>query len=170
MPFGFAWTDQPQPQLERSSMQYWWATRANWKPEAWILDFGVWLDGVLVGTQGLKGENFQVMRTVGTGSWLGLAHQRQGIGTAMRSAVLSFAFDHLGARIATSSAFRDNVSSQGVSRALGYVENGIEWMAPRGVPREMVRYLMTAEMWRSRERALVSVSGLDECRAMFGIE
>src|SRR4051812_32456475 len=35
MPFGFAWTDQPSPQFERSFMQYHWSTRANWSPGKW---------------------------------------------------------------------------------------------------------------------------------------
>src|SRR5450759_3379652 len=45
MPFGFAWTDQPSPRLERSFMQYHWSRRAAWKPEEWTLDLGVWADG-----------------------------------------------------------------------------------------------------------------------------
>lgn len=170
MPFGIAWTDQPRPQRERSSMQYWWSTRANWKPEAWTLDFGVWQDGLLVGTQGLRADNFRVMREIGTGSWLGRAYQGQGIGKQMRAAVLAFAFDHLGAQRATSEAFNDNFASLGVSRALGYVDNGKQWLAPRGVAREETRFLMTVEQWRSRERPAVSVSGMDACREMFGID
>lgn len=170
MPFGFAWTDQPSPRLERSFMQYHWSTRAEWKPEAWTLDLAVWADGRLVGTQGMRGENFAVLRRVGTGSWLGEAHQGQGIGKEMRSAVLAFAFNHLGARWATSSAFLDNRSSSGVSRSLGYIDDGHEWMAPRGVAREMTRFLMTAEMWRSRERPPIEVGGLEACRDMFGLD
>ena len=170
MPFGIAWTDQPSPQFERGFLQYHWSTRASWKPEAWTLDFAAWADGVLVGTQGLRGESFRVMREVGTGSWLGRQHQGQGIGKQMRSAVLAFAFDHLGAEWATSSAFLDNTSSLGVSRSLGYVENGTERLAPRGVARDMTRFLMTREQWRSRERPSVSVTGLDACREMFGID
>ncbi len=169
MPFGLAWTDQPRPQRERSSMQYWWSTRANWKPEEWVIDFGVWSDGVLVGTQGVRGDNFPVMKTIGTGSWLGRAYQGKGIGKAMRSAVLSFAFDHLGAERATSSAFLDNVTSSGVSRSLGYVDDGSEWLAPRGVPRQMTRFLMNRDAWHSRERPPISVEGLEACRELFGI-
>jgi RimJ/RimL family protein N-acetyltransferase len=169
MPFGIPWTDAPSPELERSFMQYHWGTRARWSKEEWTLDLGVWLDGRLIGSQGLRGSRFSTMRLIGTGSWLGRAHQRQGIGKQMRSAVLSFAFDCLGAEWATSSAFLDNHASAGVSRALGYRENGIERLAPRGVPREMTRYVMTREMWQSRERPQISVSGFEACRDMFGI-
>jgi hypothetical protein len=30
-------------------------------------------------------------------------------------------------------------------------------------------FLMTREMWHSRERQAIEVAGLDECRDMFGI-
>jgi RimJ/RimL family protein N-acetyltransferase len=169
MPFGFAWTDQPSPRLERSFMQYHWSRRAAWKPDAWTLDLGVWADGQLVGTQGMRGENFAVLRRVGTGSWLGRAHQGQGIGKEMRSALLAFAFDHLGAERATSKAFVDNPSSIGVSRSLGYADDGSQWAAPRGAAREQIRFLMTREMWDSRERPPIEVSGLEACRDMFGL-
>jgi RimJ/RimL family protein N-acetyltransferase len=168
MPFGIAWTDQPSPQFERSFMQYHWGNRAHWTAESWVLDMGVWADGTLVGTQGMNADRFAVLHTVGTGSWLGRAYQGQGIGKQMRSAVLAFAFDHLGAEWATSGAFLDNLTSIGVSRALGYVENGRGRLAPRGVAREMVRLLMTAEQWRSRQRPPVRVEGLAGCRDMFG--
>jgi len=169
MPFGVAWTDQLSPQLERSFMQYHWSTRAGWKPDSWTLDLGVWADGALVGTQGLRGEQFSTLRTVGTGSWLGREFQGRGMGKEMRAATLAFAFDHLGAEWATSSAFLDNVTSIGVSRSLGYAENGLERLAPRGVPRDMIRFLMTVEQWRSHERPPISVAGFEGCRDMFGI-
>ena len=50
----------------------------------------------------------------------------------MRAAVLGFAFDGLGAQVAETSAFLDNAASNGVSRALGYEENGFGSLAPRG--------------------------------------
>jgi phytoene dehydrogenase-like protein len=109
-------------------------------------------DGRLAGTQGLRGEKFPVLRTVGTGSWLGREFQVQGFGKEMRSAALSFAFDYLGADWATTSAFIDNASSAGVSRALGYVEDGHDRLAPRGEARDLQRYLMTRDNWYSRER------------------
>ena len=135
MPFGFAWTDQPSPQFERSFMQYHWSTRANWSPGKWVLDLGVWLDGQLLGTQGIDAENFAVLRTVSTGSWLSREFQGQGVGREMRQAVLGFAFDHLGAVWAKSGSFRDNPASAAVSRAVGYEEDGMEVLAPRGEPR-----------------------------------
>ena len=169
MPFGYAWTDKPSPQFERDYMQYHWRTRAEWKPDDWTLDLAVWVDGELVGTQGLRGENFPVMKRVGTGSWLGRRFQGKKIGLEMRSAALSFAFDFLGADRATSEAFMDNAASIGVSRSLGYVDNGYRWMAPRGVPRQEQMFLMTRDAWHSRERPPISVEGFDACRDLFGI-
>ena len=86
----------------------------------------------------------------------------------MRSAVLAFAFDALGARAATSSAFLDNTASNAVSRSLGYAEDGRGALAPGGVSRETQRFRMTADAWRSRPRAAVEIEGLDACRDMFG--
>jgi RimJ/RimL family protein N-acetyltransferase len=54
----------------------------------------------------------------------------------MRAAVLTFAFDHLGARIARSGADAGNAQSLGVSRKLGYRVVGSRTFAPRGTPAE----------------------------------
>ena len=169
MPFGFAWTDQPSPFFERSFMQYHWSTRATWSPESWNLDLGVWFEGRLVGNQSIGAKQFAILRSVDTGSWLAREFQGQGIGKEMRSAVLGFAFDHLGAEWATSGAFTDNPASAAVSRSLGYDENGVDRLAPRGEARELVRYRMTVDQWRSRERPQVEVAGLEHCYDMFGL-
>jgi RimJ/RimL family protein N-acetyltransferase len=168
MPFGFAWTDQPSPQFERSFMQYHWSTRANWSPGKWSLDLGVWSEGQLLGTQGIDAENFAVLRTVSTGSWLARQFQGQGIGKEMRQAVLGFAFDHLGAVWAKSGSFRGNESSARVSQSVGYFEDGMEVLAPRGEPQELRRWRMHVDQWRSRERPRIEVAGLERCWDMFG--
>jgi RimJ/RimL family protein N-acetyltransferase len=170
MPFGFAWTDQPSPLFERSFMQYHWSTRATWAADNWNLDLGVWLEGRLVGTQSIGAKQFNVLRSVSTGSWLVQEVQGQGIGKEMRSAVLGFAFDHLGAWWAVSGSFVDNPASAAVSRALGYEEDGIEVLAPRGEARELIRWRMTADQWHARERPHVEVGGLEHCWDMFGAE
>ena len=122
-----------------------------------------------IGAQTISGEDFPLHRIVDTGSWLGRAYQGRGFGKEMRSAVLAFAFDGLGAQFATSSAFLDNAASNAVSRSLGYEENGRGSLAPRGVARETQLFRMSAEGWRSRERPPVEIEGLDACRDMFGI-
>ena len=47
-------------------------------------------DGVVVGTQGIGGRDFAVLREVHTGSWLGRRYQGQGIGTQMRQQCCSW--------------------------------------------------------------------------------
>ena len=169
MPFGLAWTDVKGPAFDRSFLQHHWGWRGRWRPEEWWLNLMVEWQGKPIGAQTISGEDFAVHRTVDSGSWLGLAYQGRGLGKEMRSAVLSFAFDGLGARVATSSAFLDNAASNAVSRSLGYKDDGRGSLAPRGVARETQRFRMTAEMWRSRPRAPVEIEGLDGCREMFGI-
>jgi RimJ/RimL family protein N-acetyltransferase len=169
MPFGLAWTDVKGPAFDRSFLQHQWGWRGRWRPEKWWLNLMVEWEGRPIGAQTISGDDFAIHRTVDSGSWLGLAYQGRGFGKEMRSAVLSFAFDGLGARVATSSAFLDNVASNAVSRSLGYAEDGRGSLAPRGVARETQRFRMTEEMWRSRPRPPVEIEGLDGCREMFGI-
>lgn len=167
MPFSQPWTDQASPRLERGLLQWHWRIRAGFRPEDWWLDLAVIAGGRIVGVQGLTARAFPVMRTVATGSWLGRAHQGQGIGTEMREAVLHLAFEVLGAELATSSAFADNEASERVSRRLGYRENGIGREAPRGVVREVRHFLLDREGWASRARAPVTVEGLAPCWPLF---
>ena len=169
MPFGVAWTDAAGMDFDRGFLQHHWKWRASWRPEEWSLNLMVDWEGRPVGAQTISGEDFAIHRVVDSGSWLGLEFQGRGFGKEMRSAVLSFAFDGLGARAATSSAFLDNAASNAVSRSLGYAEDGRGALAPRGVSRETQRFRMTDELWRSRPRPPVEIEGLDACREMFGI-
>ena len=170
MPFGIGWTDAPSPAFERGFMQHYWGQRASWTPESWEMNLMVLLDGRPIGAQSIHAKRFAVYRTVDTGSWLGRAWQGRGLGTEMREAVLGFAFDGLGAHYAESGAFVDNGPSNGVSRALGYEENGRMLMAPRGEPRDGIRWRMSADIWRSRPRSSIAIEGLDACRDLFGAE
>ena len=167
MPFGVAWSTIPSPAFERGFMQHHWEKRGSWTPADWFLNLLVEHDGEPIGSQSIHGKDFAVMRTVDTGSWLGREFQGRGFGTEMRAAVLGFAFDGLGARVAETNAFLDNAASNGVSRALGYEENGRGFLAPEGVARETQRFRMTVEGWRSRPRPPLTIEGLDINRAMF---
>jgi len=71
----------------------------------------VFLDGEPIGAQGVSLDGDRAV----TGSWLGLAHQGKGYETEMRAAVLTYAFDHLGARVARSGRLERNAQSNGVS-------------------------------------------------------
>ena len=169
MPFGIAWTDLPSPDRERASYQWWMRARASWSVDDWFLTLGVWEDGRPAGFQDLRARNFRILRTVGTGSWLGRSFQGRGIGKLMRQAVLVLAFDHLGAEVAESGAFIDNPASNRVSLGIGYEPNGLTRSAPRGVPREQQLFRMTLAGWRARHRPEVIVEGLGECLDMFGL-
>ncbi len=169
MPFGIAWTRQPSPALERGFAQYHWSRRASWTPEDWGLELMVALDGEPIGVQALFGRRFAIHRLVHTGSWLGQAWQGRGHGKTMRTAVLALAFDGLGAQVAESQAFFDNARSAGVSRSLGYVENGIGRIAPEDVSRDTQRFRLTLEGWRSRPHPAVEVEGLGPCLELFGV-
>ena len=92
--------------LGRGILQYFWSERAALAPERWSVHFLVRLDGRVIGTQKLGARDFAITREVDTGSWIGLRHQGQGIGTEMRAAVVLFAFDHLGALTARSVGVR----------------------------------------------------------------
>jgi RimJ/RimL family protein N-acetyltransferase len=169
MPFGVAWTDATGAAFDRGFLQHHWAARGSWSVEDWRLNLMVEADSRAIGSQSVWGREFPVHRTVDTGSWLGRGYQGRGLGKEMRTAVLAFAFDGLGARAATSSAFLDNAASNAVSRSLGYAEDGRGALAPRGVSRETQRFRITEELWRSRPRPRVEIEGLDACRELFGM-
>jgi RimJ/RimL family protein N-acetyltransferase len=168
MPFDVAWSTLPSPAFERSFVQHHWLQRASWTSDHWSLNLLVEYEGDAIGSQTIRGNRFAVMRTVDTGSWLGRDFQGRGFGKEMRAAVLGFAFDGLGAEVAETSAFLDNGPSNGVSRALGYEENGLGSLAPEGVARATQKFRMTAEGWRSRPRPGLEIEGLDGIRDLFG--
>jgi len=170
MPFAVPWSTLPSPAFETGFVQYHWLCRATWTPASWTLNLAVELDGELVGSQGIEAHDFAIVRTVSTGSWLGRAFQRRGIGTEMRAAVLGLAFDHLRAEIALTEANVGNAGSNGVSLALGYEPNGLGRLAPGGRVNDTVRYRMTRETWADRPRPPITVEGLERCRGLFGIE
>ena len=168
-PFGFPWTDASPPDRARSTLFYHWAQRAAWQPANWSLNLVVVHEGAVVGTQGMSAADFAILREVGTGSWLGQAHQGRGIGTEMRAAVLNLAFAGLGALYATSSAFADNPASRRVSRKLGYIDDGIERQVRRGQAATLIRLRLDRETWQSTPAVPVEIYGLEPCLGMFGL-
>jgi RimJ/RimL family protein N-acetyltransferase len=168
MPFAVPWTREPSPRLERGFLQFHWRMRSALTPESWSLPFACFVGGTAVGTQDIGADEFAIRRHVSTGSWLGAAHQRQGIGTEMRAAVLHLAFDGLGAESAESSASEDNPASIGVSRALGYGDDGCEVHAIEGRRRRMRRFVLERERWLESRRDDIRIEGLDACRELLG--
>jgi RimJ/RimL family protein N-acetyltransferase len=174
-PFSVAWTDVEPVARARAVLQYHWSCLGSWRPDKWELNLVVVVDGAVVGTQGLSATDFGLLREVGTGSWLGREHQGQGIGTAMRAAALALVFAGLGAEFAVSSAFTDNAASLGVSRKLGYLDDGTERQVIRGRPGELRRLRLDRAGWHALKAAAASVAGevviegLEPCLPMFGL-
>jgi RimJ/RimL family protein N-acetyltransferase len=134
-----------------------------------MLELAVIRDGVVVGTQGVGGRDFAVLREVHTGSWLGRRYQGQGIGTQMRAAVLALAFEGLGAHWAVSAAFEDNPVSLGVSRKLGYRDDGIDWHLVRSRPALTHRLRLGRADWQAAHTVPVQIHGLPPCLPFFGL-
>ena len=123
--------DRRVPEFERGFLSHHWEARASWSIDDWRLNLMVEADGRPIGSQSAWGHAFPVHRTVDTGSWLGREFQGRGLGKEMRSAVLSFVFDGLGAGFAESSAFLDNAASNAVSRASATRRTAAERSRPK---------------------------------------
>ncbi len=168
-PFAVPWTDASPAERARGTLQYQWRQWGLWAPDQWALELAVVRDGVVVGIQSMSAANFALLREVSTGSWLGIEHQGQGIGTEMRAAILHLAFEGLGAGYALSGAFSDNPASLAVSRKLGYAEDGVERVVRRGKPAVTLRLRLDRASWRAGARLPVTIHSLEPCRAMFGL-
>jgi RimJ/RimL family protein N-acetyltransferase len=128
-----------------------------------MLELAVVRDGVVAGSQGVGGRHFTVLREVHTGSWLGRRHQGQGIGTQMP------AVQGLAAQWAVSAAFEDNPASLGVSRKLGYRDDGFEWHLVRGRPAQTRRLRLDRAGWQATRDDPSSNSRLPPCLPSFGV-
>lgn len=125
MPFAMPWSSKPSPELERQALQFHWRCRVETAVDKWTINFAVIVDGEVVGTSGLMTDGeFSKLRQFETGSWLGREHQGKGIGTEMRVATLQLGFIGFGAEWAVTGAWHDNAASLGVTRKLGYTEQG----------------------------------------------
>jgi RimJ/RimL family protein N-acetyltransferase len=87
----------------------------------------------------------------------------------MRAAVLALAFDGLAAQCAVSAAFEDNPASLGVSRKLGYRDDGIEWHLVRGRPALTRRLRLDRAGWQATRSIPVHIHGLPPCLPLFGL-
>ena len=153
--------------------QDYWRAMGTWTVDAWRLNFGVWRGDTLLGTQELEGNDFARLRTVDTASFLVPAARGAGLGKQMRRAVLALAFGPLRAEYAITSAWHDNHASLGVSRSLGYVDNGVErHRREGGVDRvdDMVHLRLTRDAWLASGLAEgITVDFPDSCRPYFGL-
>jgi RimJ/RimL family protein N-acetyltransferase len=170
MPFGIAWSDVESPLLERNTVQYYWRCRAETSATHFDLSLAVLADDEVVGVTGLTANDFPIMRQFETGSWLGRAFHGRGLGKELRRATLHLGFVGLGATMATTSAFADNGASLGVTRSLGYAENGHGRHLRRGQIGDMLRFDMTVEHWQQHvRRDDITIDGIEACLPLLGL-
>jgi RimJ/RimL family protein N-acetyltransferase len=167
MPFFVPWTDREPSQRAREAAQWFWSKRAEWSPDKWTFTAAAFADGHVIGMQDVEAEHFRAVRSVETGSWIGLAHQGQGLGREMREAVLHLAFEGLGALEALSGAFEDNAASLATSRSIGYEENGEARGPRRDGSGRTIRLRLGREGWERRRRDDIEILGLEGCLDMF---
>jgi RimJ/RimL family protein N-acetyltransferase len=170
MPFYVPWTQAPPGELARNTAAYHWRMRAEFSLDKWSLELGAWYDGMLVGTQGFHTRSYLVTRTGESGSWLGMAHQGQGIGTLMRQVLCAFLFDHLDAAEVTSAAFLDNPASLAVSRKVGYRPSGVQRLERRPGELALNQGLVLAPDDLVRAPYPLTVEGLAPFRRSVGLD
>jgi RimJ/RimL family protein N-acetyltransferase len=169
MPFFVPWSIAPAEDMPRNMAQFHWGQRASFSVEKWAMDLAVFYDGQLVGSQGFGTRDFLITRTGETGSWLGREFHGRGIGTAMRKVICAFIFDHLDAKLITSSAYTDNPASLGVSRKCGYRENGVSMRNRMGKPATLQLLILEPGNLTRYEHEL-TVEGLPEFRRSIGLD
>jgi RimJ/RimL family protein N-acetyltransferase len=170
MPFSMPWTRGSPDEVRRRVLQWHWTQRGRWTPSSWNWNPVVVADGVLVGTQSLFADDFALLRTVETGSWLGRSFQGRGIGLEMRRAVLHLAFAGLGASRAETGAFEDNAASLAVTRRVGYRTNGDRILAVEGRRRRMLAFTLDRSAWSALAPDDVEIEGLHPCLSLFGAD
>lgn len=160
--------DDPDVRV-RKWLQGIWRGRGSVTSDFWRLHFVVIVDGHAVGMQDLIGDRFSTYGTVVSFSWLSSDLRGRRLGKEMREAVLHLAFDGLGAKEAGTEAFLDNPGSNGVSRSVGYAENGVAWATRRGEPGLMQRWRLTRSDWLSTRRSDIELHGVPECQEFLGL-
>ncbi len=169
MPFYTPWTRGSALDRARSVLRWNWKCWGEWDPAKWSWGAVTVVDGVVAGTQGMEATDYGICRTVETGSWLGRAHKSQGSGKEMRPAIPHLAFAGRDAETAMTGAFTDNAASLGVTRALGYRENGWKYhsVEDRGV-RELV-FTMDRPTWEPTRGSDITLEGVAAARPLFGL-
>ena len=68
-----------------------------------------------------------------------------------------------------SGALDDNLASLGVSRALGYREDGEEMRAREGKGARLIRMRLSREGWAEARRDDIKLENLEPCLELFGV-
>jgi RimJ/RimL family protein N-acetyltransferase len=168
-PFLTPWTEGSYEDRARAVLRGHWNGLASWQITAWQLGLGVFHADEPIGMVNLRARDFPVVREVTTSAWLGIEHQRKGYGTEARAGLLTLAFDHLDANAALTEVFQDNHASQGVSRKLGYEQDGISVDARGSEAVISDRLRLTLQNWTAQQRLRVTVDGMPACRTIFGL-
>lgn len=125
-PFISPWNENSPEDMAKNSLSWVWSRRSSIGADKWYLMLGVFRkdddggEGALIGVQDVSAENYRLLRTVSSGSWMRRDQQGTGLGKEMRAAMLIWAFDHFDAEYAESAAFEWNEPSNRVSKSLGY--------------------------------------------------
>jgi RimJ/RimL family protein N-acetyltransferase len=170
MPFTVPWTDTPPEDFVRQFVTHHWGARSRFTRQNWSLDFAVYHEDSLVGTQSINTSSYLVTKTGETGSWLGMPFQGRGIGTQMRQAICALMFDHLDAAEVTSGAFLDNPASLAVSRKVGYQPNGRLRQERRPGDLGVLQQLVLLPENFVRPAEAVHVEGIPAFRAFVGLD
>ena len=164
------WASGPPAERARNVLQnHWWA-RGDWTRDDWRLLLAVFLGDQVIGQQNLSARDFRFTSEARTGFWLGERFQGHGYGTQMRAAALSLAFDGLGARRVTSTAFASNTASRVVSRKFGYRPNGVHRVPVEGgYAVDAHEEVLERADWHAHAAGLVriKITGLSDCLSCF---
>jgi RimJ/RimL family protein N-acetyltransferase len=172
-PFSWPWTRGTGEDVKRNVLAHQWKNRGRFAADDWVLSLAVFRSGEVVGEQQISAKDFPVTRSGYTGSWLGLRHHGQGIGTRMRLMALYLSFEGLDAAEMISEAYDDNPASNAVSRRLGYTANGSRITARDGRSAIENSYRMTREQWDARPDDLrpgMVLESVSSVRQLLGID
>jgi RimJ/RimL family protein N-acetyltransferase len=173
LPFTTPWSRGSDVEVARNVYRHHSGLRTTMTPDAWSLEFAARLDHTLIGVQALEASDFPTTRSAESTSWLGLQWQGRGIGTLLRIAVLTFAFEGIEAAQVTTRAWSDNVASSAVSRKLGYVADGESLEDREGVRTVLRHYRLDRSTWEARPPELrphVEMEGLEPVRRWLGLD
>jgi len=169
-PFRFAWTDVEPPEQQPNTLRHHWALRSGTSASAWTLALAVIVKGQAIGTTSIEAKDFPLLRTVSTGSWLGIDFHGRGFGKELRRATLALAFRGLDAEVANTAAWHDNGGSLGVTRSLGYAPVGREFERRRDRRDQMLTFTMDRPAFDRLTTGDIELRGCERARGFLQID
>ena len=127
--------------------------RSRGMPESRFDATGIWVDGRIAGTTGLRLDAFDIKGEMGY--WIGREFEGQGLVTRACARFLEHGFGELGLHRISIHAAVENARSRAVAERLGFVQEGVERGAERcgDVFHDLVVYSMLEDEWRERASA-----------------